>query len=76
MAVVHEHAALIDALGGAAKIAKYISEETGKTITPQGVSMWKGRGIAEKYRRLIVKLARSKRKSNLIPAGFILGDDA
>lgn len=70
---LHEHAQLIDALGGPTKIARYIKEKTGVAVSSQNVSMWRKQGVAQKYRPLLVTMARQARKTKHIPENFILG---
>jgi hypothetical protein len=69
----HPHSILIRELGGPPKIRDFIKAQTGEVLSTQRISMWGKQGVAQKFRPLLVTMARSLRKSKFIPANFVLG---
>lgn len=64
------HADLIDALGGAKRVATLVSRRAGvETFTPQAVSQWKRRGIPWRYRLMLAEEARERGIG--LPRGFL-----
>lgn len=66
----HEHAHIIDALGGATKLAKLLSSMTDSEVSCYVVANWKTRGISYQWRHHVATLARKQNKSELIPEDF------
>ncbi len=62
------HAELIDALGGYAKLAGDLTEQTGRTFDPRAVHKWKTNGVPYRWRPLVAKMARTRRIA--LPEGF------
>ena len=60
---------LIDALGGATKLARAITERAPEVaLTPQAVSRWRKMGIAHRCRGIVAAIARER--SVAVPYGF------
>lgn len=69
---LHEHSALIDALGGPAKIRDHIFEKTQAVISTQAISQWRTNGVSWKYRALLDAWARERDLADKVPEGFIV----
>lgn len=68
----HPHAPLVKGLGGPAAVARWLTKHYGEAVSRQSITMWlRGdREIAHKHRPAIIRMAREKRKTRLIPSGF------
>lgn len=66
----HAEAALIDRLGGPAKIARWINDKTKdkKRLSSHAVSMWRKRGVSVYFRNIFAELL--KEKGHKVPEGF------
>jgi antitoxin FitA len=65
----HEHARLIDQLGGPTVLAEKLSKLTRKSYTAERVGMWKLRGIAATARKHVATLLR--REGLQVPPEFV-----
>jgi hypothetical protein len=70
--ILHPHALLIDALGGATATARLLRAHANHSINRSVVQNWRVRGIAWKWRSAVAEHLRKARYA--VPADFLTPD--
>lgn len=68
---LHEHASLIDRMGGPSIIRGPLSKISGKPVSRNALCMWRKRGIPYEYRVVFSGLAKDFNCGDAIPENFL-----
>lgn len=68
---LHEHASLIDAMGGPSTVCGPLSKKSGKVVSRNALCMWRHRGVPYEYRVVFSGLAKELGAGDKIPDNFL-----